>query len=347
MTAVTIVEWNTGGHHDTYLRVYASVLLNKGKKVNVLCREPEAVEKWLEERHGKGCVRVAGIPGEEWVRERKNWPLGLGFRAYGKMLSKKLKEVENGELSEVYFSCLYEHQVRMLDGVIRCLGGREWSGLYMHPHSFYFPGKRAPGVKKKWPISRLWELGGLRGLTMLDESMAREVEKKVGVPVCVLPDIADDSTSEDDALAEELLRRAKGKKVIGLMGHLVPSKGVVALAKRAMADASGRFFYAFVGEIHWEMFTEEEREILKGLSGMGGHVWMHDERVPDEGSYNAILKSCDVLYAAYENFPHSSNTLTKAAIFEKPVIVSDGFLMAKRVLKLSDGCGAAGRLGGW
>ncbi|MGJ8633864.1 MAG: hypothetical protein ACSHX7_08085 [Luteolibacter sp.] len=337
MTAVSIVEWNAGGHHDTYLRVYASVLLNKGLKVNVLCREPEAVEKWLEERHGKGCVRVVGIPGPEWVRERRKWPFGLGFRAYGMMLRKRLEVLENGERSEVYFSCLYEHQVRILAGVIRRLGGRFWSGFYMHPHSFYFPGKQAPGVKKKWPISRLWGLAGFRGLTMLDECVAADVEEVVGVAVCVLPDIADDSVDGGSVLTKELQDAGRGRKVIGLMGHLVPSKGVIALARRAKTDVSGRLLYAFVGEIHWEMFSEKEREVLKELSGMGDHVWVYDARVCDEGSYNALLKNCDVLYAAYEKFPHSSNTLTKAAIFEKPVIVSDGFLMAARVRRYGIG----------
>jgi glycosyltransferase involved in cell wall biosynthesis len=38
-----------------------------------------------------------------------------------------------------------------------------------------------------------------------------------------------------------------------------------------------------------------------------------------------------VVFAAYRNFPNSSNVLTKAAIFERPVLVSDGYLMAERV----------------
>jgi hypothetical protein len=39
------------------------------------------------------------------------------------------------------------------------------------------------------------------------------------------------------------------------------------------------------------------------------------------------------LFAAYLNFPHSSNLLTKSALLEKPIIVSEGFLMAERVKK--------------
>ena len=43
------------------------------------------------------------------------------------------------------------------------------------------------------------------------------------------------------------------------------------------------------------------------------------------------FEASEVLFAAYHDFPHSSNILTKAAIFQKPVIVSDGYLMAERV----------------
>ena len=39
----------------------------------------------------------------------------------------------------------------------------------------------------------------------------------------------------------------------------------------------------------------------------------------------------DVIYASYEKFYHSSNLLTKAAFFRKPILVSTGFCMAERV----------------
>jgi UDP:flavonoid glycosyltransferase YjiC (YdhE family) len=37
------------------------------------------------------------------------------------------------------------------------------------------------------------------------------------------------------------------------------------------------------------------------------------------------------LFAGYRDFPNSSNALTKAAVFERPIVVSDGYLMAERV----------------
>ena len=48
---------------------------------------------------------------------------------------------------------------------------------------------------------------------------------------------------------------------------------------------------------------------------------------------NGIYAVSDVVVAAYRAFPNSSNALTKAAVFERPIVVSEGYLMAERVRK--------------
>ena len=52
---------------------------------------------------------------------------------------------------------------------------------------------------------------------------------------------------------------------------------------------------------------------------------------------NSIYAASDVVVAAYRAFPNSSNALTKAAVFERPIVVSDGYLMAERVRKFGLG----------
>jgi hypothetical protein len=44
-----------------------------------------------------------------------------------------------------------------------------------------------------------------------------------------------------------------------------------------------------------------------------------------------MIQTTDIVFAAFEQFPHSSNTLAKAAALEKLVIVSSGYCMAQRV----------------
>ena len=52
---------------------------------------------------------------------------------------------------------------------------------------------------------------------------------------------------------------------------------------------------------------------------------------------NEAVMVSDILFAAYRDFPNSSNLLTKAAFYQKPILVSDGHLMAERVKKYKMG----------
>jgi hypothetical protein len=55
------------------------------------------------------------------------------------------------------------------------------------------------------------------------------------------------------------------------------------------------------------------------------------ERIPDEPQFNDLVNTCDILFAAYENFLYSSNILTKAAVFKKLLIASNGCCIGRRV----------------
>ena len=49
--------------------------------------------------------------------------------------------------------------------------------------------------------------------------------------------------------------------------------------------------------------------------------------------FYALHSVCDILFGVYHQFAHSSGLLTKAAFFQKPVIVSKGYCMEERVRK--------------
>lgn len=67
------------------------------------------------------------------------------------------------------------------------------------------------------------------------------------------------------------------------------------------------------------------------------NCFFYFERIPNEAQFNSLVNVCDILFAVYNKFPHSSNILTKAATFKKPVIVSNKFCMAERVRKFGLG----------
>lgn len=333
---IALVEWNQNGHHDTYLVIHASTLLHQGHRLLVLCRDPQRFREAIINRIHHSYISlldVAPIPGPEWIRKWRRLPFGFAYTAFSICILRQLRRGEKrhgNHLAEVFFCCIYEHQTRMLHAVIRSIGGRQWSGLYLHAHAFHNPHVLAPGVKSKWPISKLWFLPGLRGLLMLDESIAPHVSACIRQPVLILPDIAATELRREDALVAELKMFACGRTIIGLLGHIVPSKGVTTFLRCAQRDEMRQVVFAIAGTVQWDMFNDEDRKFLHDAFQLP-NVWLRDLRIPDEASYNALFDACAVIYAAYENYPHSSNTLTKAAAFQKPVLVHNRSLMAERV----------------
>jgi glycosyltransferase involved in cell wall biosynthesis len=84
-------------------------------------------------------------------------------------------------------------------------------------------------------------------------------------------------------------------------------------------------------------FDEAERSWLHDLINGLPNLWKHIGRIPTEAALSHLMGSCDVIAAAYLDFPHSSGIQAKAAALGKPIIVSDGYLMAERVRRFRTG----------
>ena len=76
---------------------------------------------------------------------------------------------------------------------------------------------------------------------------------------------------------------------------------------------------------------EQQRLIQNWLHALPANCYCYPQRLPGEAQFNAVIDTCDILFAAYHHFPSSSNLLAKAALFEKPVIASEGYCMGERV----------------
>ena len=335
---IALIDWNTGGHHETYLRLYASSLLRIGRRVIVLCRAPEELRAGLASEGFAGslsaglCV-AAGIPGIEFFAGAGRTPRLVAIWRWSRAVREALLAAEASaglRAGRVHFLGLHEHQTRQTCGVVDALG-RPWSGLYLHAYAVHSPERRAPGVQKAWPIWRLFARPGLRGLLMLDESASARVAERVGRPVALAPDLTDETAAPNHPLGVRTRRFAAGAPLAGLLGHLVPSKGAATLARVALREDARDIAFAFAGEPHWGMFSAEEAALLRRAMAEAPTALFHLARLPDEAAYNAVFASCDVICAAYRDFPHSSNTLTKAAVFERPLVVGEGHVMASRV----------------
>jgi hypothetical protein len=161
--------------------------------------------------------------------------------------------------------------------------------------------------------------------------------------VIVFPDVADASPPDQDFVpALQMRKRANGRKIIALAGILARRKGMLLMMDVARQAINEDWYFVFAGELALNSFLpEEQRSILDWVQSPPANCFFHFQRLPDEPQFNAIIDTCDILFAVYPHFLSSSNLLTKAAIFEKPIVVSDAYCMGERVRKYGLGATVA------
>jgi hypothetical protein len=158
-------------------------------------------------------------------------------------------------------------------------------------------------------------------------------------PVVVLPDVTDESAPTDNPLIDKIKSKANGKRIIGLIGGQDRRKGSFLFFDIAKQCVHRDWFFLFAGKMNYPKSDRELNELqaLIGDQNKWGNCFFHFERIPDESQFNAVIETCDALFAAYRNFPFSSNLMTKASLFHKPIVVSTGHLMETRVRKYGTG----------
>jgi glycosyltransferase involved in cell wall biosynthesis len=175
----------------------------------------------------------------------------------------------------------------------------------------------------------------LRSIALLDEGVIEKMRLIThSGNVFAFPDVANESLPKEGALnwglAHKIKDFAAGRKIISLVGYLQQTKGVEEFVALAKHPSMRNTIFFLGGEPGMDGFDEAKKSRLQAAWEQAPNLWAHLQRLPEE-SLNAVVASSDVVFAAYRKFPNSSNIMTKSAVFEKPIVVSDGFLMAERV----------------
>ncbi len=323
--ATIVIDWNTSGHHPMYLREYALAFAEKGLKVLVLSPDPPALSPMPE------CVIWRKIPTIQWMKQRQYFGMPFARWLFAREIAAVVRLAESTHdirCSRIFFGCFHENQSKLSTRIISTLGLPS-AGLYVQA-SLFHAGKHLLQCKVRQKVEELLKQPLLDTIFMLDEAMMATVSSYSGKEVVLLPDITDCSTAENDPLPEKLGLVPKTRPVLGLLGHLRPSKGVAEMIEFARSVPELDVTFLLAGSCRWQEFAPAEEEMIKRAVAEDSRILFHPERIPEETSYNALVQVCDVLWAVYRDSPHSSNTLAKAAFFERPVVVADGHLMASR-----------------
>jgi hypothetical protein len=349
LKTIALVDTLWGGHHPTYLKFFAKTLLELGHEVIVLCPAPEEVNQWLisfypELTNRLHCFEL-NEPRLPYFPVRR-WQLRKMAIARWQQVAKIMEKIAT-KLVKIpdltFFAWLDSYLALYLTAAtIDQIFPYPWSGLYFQPplrKTLKYQQLRQ-GILD--PLAVLKSKQCL-GVAVLDEGIADKLQQKLNKPVVIFPDFTDESPPDMSfEIAQKIRAKAAGRKIIGLLGSLDRRKGTLTLLE-VSRQVSDRWFFVFAGKLAESAFTAAElAKIGEIVKANPGNCFFHLTRIPTEAQFNAITQICDVLYAAYENFFPSVNVLTKAAIFEKPVIASKNYCMGERVEKFNLGYGIEG-----
>lgn len=281
------------------------------------------------------------LPGQHWndaIHLLKTWSKTVRFWwSIGNYIKRVEQDLET-RIEMVFFPWTDDHYYhsllspRLLDSIFPY----QWSGLYLW----------VPDLTQhvQWGKLRRYEpllSKNCKALAIINEFYASQAHKALGLDkkILMFPDITNDEAPDrDDALVQQIQAEAAGRKVIGLFGELSKRKGLIAYCQLVQAVAQTRpdWFFVIAGPLDQKStYSSEElaelQILLRDLACPNLLVALG--RITDGKKFNGLMNACDVIYAVYPNFPHSSNMLTKAALLRKPVVVNQGYVVAQRTEK--------------
>ncbi|MDP0489847.1 MAG: hypothetical protein Q7Q71_02205 [Verrucomicrobiota bacterium JB023] len=337
-------RWN--GHHPTYFLEFTASLLRLGHRVIGLCRQPDE----FREGASRICKEmgidfesniVAGQlddPDRSFLRPGQDHdPVSTVMRWKALKKAIDLAEKSSGWTGDFVFLAWLDSYLRFQPSTsVPNMIGKPWSGLYFRNHHF---SRKASSVHRAAKGDRSLRNEHCVAVGVLDERFEEEMRKETGKEIIAFPDITNETDPDVPGdLALEIIKRAAGRKIIGMVS-LEKRKGFLTMLRIAeMVAGVEDWYFVAAGQYAKETCSPEEQAFVDQIAervreGELDNVYLElpGERVNDGRDFNSLIKVFDVIYAAYEDFEGSSNALTKGALFHRPLIATRGECVGQRV----------------
>jgi glycosyltransferase involved in cell wall biosynthesis len=339
------------GHHPMYFAQFTASFLRRGAFVIGIC--PEPAEALRAARHAAGAstadfehrVSTHHLPGgkRSWFRGRFEGDPLRTFQRWQRAAAA-LDEAEQltGRKVDLVFFPYLDSYLRFLPvpSVPALTLDRPWSGLYLRNHHH----RETPSLKTSLRLlakgDALIRSPLCRGIGVLDERFIAPLARYTRKSIHAFPDVTDSSLPpRPHPLADEIRRKAGGRKIIGLIG-LERRKGLPNLLRVADRARELRlpWYFACCGSFERDEYSAEEQAAVDRAARRAAageidnlHFDPAAGRVPEEADFNSIFATFDVAWAAYEGFEGSSGTLGKAASFGIPSLATAGECIGHRV----------------
>lgn len=173
-----------------------------------------------------------------------------------------------------------------------------------------------------------------RGTCFLDETWREAYQAKFTEKYFeYLPDVTDTRLPKTpSALLQQILAFARDRKIVFMGGSIGKQKNLTRWHQVIAASDLEQWCFVQVGRINRNNLTEDdEKSLTLQATQPLENLFVYDGYIEDESIFNEIISHSHVIFAVYRDFTRSSNMLSKAAYFEKPILVSTEGVMGRRV----------------
>jgi glycosyltransferase involved in cell wall biosynthesis len=345
LKTIALIDPFYGGHHEVYLKLFSKTLSALGFRIMIFTVKPKEMEKMIRADADIDESMIRYFTAPELVNKDSFfyslWGLSTGIRRW-LAIRNFIKEAsaESGWSPDMVFIAWLDSYLSFftLHKIVDLLFPYDWSGLYFHPKRIRVP--ESSSIPEVINVHSVLKSSRCKSVAVLDEAVVDKLESSLaGQHVVAFPDVADASPPDHDYPAvRELREKAKGRKIISIVGSIEKRKGILALLEVAKSKAMKDFFFVFAGVLQEGTFENDELELIRIMeSAPPDSCYFYFASIAGEPQFNAFVEATDIVYASYNDFYHSSNVLAKAAIFKKSLIVTDGYCMGERVKKFGIG----------
>lgn len=338
---IALVDWCWHGHHPTYFSHFAEAFTDQGVNVVPFCPEPKDFSERLHKLNPSHYIedRIAKPVSFDRPRPSSFRPArwrGIydSLRLFGSLAIKLTAwEIRNGcRINLVFFACMYDIDFFHFP-ICNYLFRRRWAGLYLSSFAFRATSSITYDfIRSKLCPERFLLNPRLVSIGTLDEGIVDAINAKTGRDVCLhFPDFTDSAGADlaTNTIGNKIRMAAQDLPVIVLAGSLYEQRGIALFLQTAMANP--QWFFALVGEIKY--VSQQTMHLLHNFLHYHPHSFFYSQRILEDSNFNGIIMTSDVVWNIHLDWPGSSNTLTKAATYKKPVVASDRHLLGERVRK--------------
>ena len=330
---IILFDYETNGHHITYLNLFSEELVKLGYKTLVCTPSNDHSLFSLKGNKNVKYYTIKDIPKKPSkfnFFSTRNYIINLW-----RQTAKELELIEACSKNDlVFFPSIDEYMtayipIKKIDKIFNY----NWAGLFLKPRYIRIKQKYSFLRKGIFNINYLLNSSNCKSFGILDEGIVNIIQNKYPQKkIYFLPDlISNVEPNINQIQIEEINIRASNRKIILLIGAIDKRKGLINLLEAINKIDESKYYFVIAGEIYIDSFNELEKITLKNLDKVKDNIYLYNKKIENESNFNAFISQCDILYAAYIDFPFSSNMIGKSVYFKKPIIVSKGYLMEEMV----------------